>query len=258
MSFKDGIFIDKDTKYGIILEKPLAMEYSFKILSTLKGVNSLEKIKNPFWGSELICLNYFDASITLLNAQGSPNAINAVERLKRMGVNYLVSIGTCGSLDESIETGTFIFSTGAVREEGATDRYLPLSVPSLSHFNLTCVLKNEIDSLGVKSLLGVTYTTDTRYREDQEELGLLFKHANVLNIDMETAAILLTSTYYKIPVSAINIVTDCAVKHANSCFKDVTLDHKDYENFMHEHLSYALKATLSMFHKIETNKIRIY
>lgn len=251
MFIKDGIVIEKEAFYGIILEKNYLMDVIYEELKNNKNVKNLEKVMNYIWGQTIIYCNYKDKSIVILSARGCPLAANAIERMVRTGVKYIVSIGTCGSTDESIKVGSFLLATAAVRDEGTTPGYLNIEVPALADLDLTFRLKTEFEKIGVNPKLGVIYTTDQRFKEKPEILKMLFKRANVINIDMETAAIILISTYHNIPVAAVNIVTDCAVKEIEGDLKGIFDATDDYFNFTTPKITLAVKITLNLFTKLE-------
>ncbi len=56
------------------------------------------------------------------------------------GVRTFVRAGTCGALDPQIEDGDLILVTAAVREDGATDRLMPLAYPAAADREVTAAL----------------------------------------------------------------------------------------------------------------------
>lgn len=247
MHLKDGIYIEKEAEYAIILEKYHTMQIAFDLLENNSLVTNLQKQLNPFWGQDIIYFDYKNVSFLILSSTGAPSAANAVERAKKTGVKKIICIGTCGSTNVSIEPGTFILSIAAVRDEGATLGYLDIRIPAIADLDLTLSLKSQLIRLNQNPLVGTTYTTDKRHKEDQDELCKLFYLANVINIDMETSAYLLISKYYNISTAVVNIVTDCAVTKTDSSFKGVFNSDLDYCAFISKHLSIALKGSLNTF-----------
>ena len=245
MKIKDGIYIEKEASFAIILEKYHAFQMAYEILKDYGGITNLSKELNPFWGQEIMYFDYKWNSYVILSATGSPCAANAVERAKRTGVKKIVSFGTCGSLSESINPGTFIISLAAVRDEGTTIGYLDLKVPSVADLKTSLDLKEALLSLNHTPLIGTTFTTDKRYKEKQDEFEQLFSSANVLNVDMETASLILVSRYHKIPIAAFNLVTDCAVTKTEGEFKGTYKGEEEYTDFIFTNLQVALSAALA-------------
>ena len=211
MHLKDGIYIEKEAEYAIILEKYHTMQIAFDLLENNSLVTNLQKQLNPFWGQDIIYFDYKNVSFLILSSTGAPSAANAV------------------------------------RDEGATLGYLDIRIPAIADLDLTLSLKSQLIRLNQNPLVGTTYTTDKRHKEDQDELCKLFYLANVINIDMETSAYLLISKYYNISTAVVNIVTDCAVTKTDSSFKGVFNSDLDYCAFISKHLSIALKGSLNTF-----------
>ncbi|MEL7657674.1 MAG: hypothetical protein AAGU75_17405 [Bacillota bacterium] len=251
MQSQTDITIERNADFGIIVEKSYVIDLIYEHLKTKEGVQDLLKTLNPIWGEHILYFNYQGKNLVILSAKGAPVAVNAVERIRRTGGKYIVFLGTCGSTDESIEDGTFILSKAAVRDEGVTSGYLDLKVPALSNLELTLALKQELENLHINPLLGVTYTTDKRYKENPDELQLLFQKANVLNIDMETSAILLTAAYHGILATTVKIVTDCAVKHTQGELKGIFDRSKDFTSFVNPKILLLLDAVLNLYRKVE-------
>ena len=241
----DEITIERVANYGIIVEKSYVVNLAYNHLMKKDGVHNLNKYLNPIWGEEIIYFDYQGKSMVILSAKGAPVAANAVERIRRTGGRFIVLIGTTGSTDESIQDGTYVLSKAAVRDEGVTRGYLDLKVPVLSDMELTSQIKNELESLGSLAKVGVTYTTDKRYKENPDELRELFQKANVLNIDMETSAVLLIAAYYGLRATSLKIVTDCAVKPTKGDLKGVFDRSRDFASFVHPKIFLAIDAVLN-------------
>ena len=223
----EGIFIERFAESGIILEKNYALQIAFSLLGKDPDCRNLEKLLNANWGQEIIYFDYAKTSGVILSAQGAPYAANAVERLRRTGVKSIVSIGTAGSTNSTIESGSFVLPIAGVRDEGASQGYLELNVPSLANMDLVQTLTSSFKFLNLETLSGVIYTTDKRYKEDAELLRFLNEHAGVVAIDMETAALFITAMYYNIPAAAVKIISDCAVSEEGAPFQGV------FKEFIH-------------------------
>lgn len=244
MIIKDGIHIEKEAEYAIILEKYYTLQLVFEWLSKDANVSNLQKEVNPYWGQDIIYFNYQNTSFVILSSTGAPCAAIAIERLKRTGVQKIICLGTCGSTHESIKPGTYILSLAAVRDEGTTLGYLDIKIPAVANLELTLKLETELNKQNHVPLIGTTFTTDKRFKEDQNELSKLYYHANILNIDMETSSYLLVSRYYNIAIAVLKIVTDCAVTETSSSFKGIFNLELHYEDFIKTYLYIALKCSL--------------
>ncbi|MBC7077030.1 MAG: uridine phosphorylase, partial [Synergistales bacterium] len=69
---------------------------------------------------------------TISTGVGAPSASIAVEEAINIGARNLIRVGTCGALQADIAPGHLIIATGAVRGEGTTPEYVPLSYPAIA------------------------------------------------------------------------------------------------------------------------------
>src|SRR5690554_1670564 len=67
---------------------------------------------------------------------GGPSASIAVEEAKMIGADTFMRIGTCGGIDPSLEPGTLIIPTGAIRKDGTGKEYVPIEFPAVPNFEL--------------------------------------------------------------------------------------------------------------------------
>lgn len=241
----DGLYIDKLSEFGIVLEKNYTLSTVYEYLQGKKDCQNLQKILNAPWGQEIIYFDYAGHSVVILTAQGAPFAANSIERLKRTGVKEIVFIGTTGSTHKNILPETFVLPSAAVRDEGTSDGYLDKYVPAICNLDLRDSLENELKNNGAQTLNGLIFTTDKRYKEDSKTLVHLNKHANVVAVDMETATAFITAMYYNIPLAAIKIVTDCAVGHGDASFQGVLEKDKDYKKWIQPFINLALDSVLN-------------
>ncbi|MHA2611585.1 MAG: uridine phosphorylase [bacterium JZ-2024 1] len=134
---------------------------------------------------------------------GGPSTSIVVEELAILGVRTFIRVGTCGGIQRHLRVGDIVITTAAVRLEGASTHYAPLSFPAVAHFDLVCLLRDAAKEAKIPYHIGITASTDTFYpgqeRTDSfsrfvprwiqgqtEELTRL----NVLNYEMEAATLL--------------------------------------------------------------------
>jgi uridine phosphorylase len=130
---------------------------------------------------------------------GCPSAAIAVEELAKVGADTFIRVGTAGTLQEDVNLGDLVISTGSVRDDGTSRQYLPESVPAVPDFPLTMALWEAAAKLGFPAHLGVTQTKDAFFTEEDDpalprydEIRLMweaYRKANVLASSMESAAI---------------------------------------------------------------------
>jgi uridine phosphorylase len=146
---------------------------------------------------------------------GSPSAAIAVEELARIGAESFFRVGSCGAIQEGIDVGDLVITTGAVRQEGTSGEYVREEYPAVAHEEAVTALVTAAERLGYEYHLGVTCSTDSFYAgqarsgfdgfraagatERLEEL----RSAGVLNFEMEASSILTLAGIYGLRAGAI-------------------------------------------------------
>ena len=123
------------------------------------------------------------------------------------GVETLVRVGSCGSLQETVKLGDIVIATGAVRGDGASPRYVPEDFATLSHPRVAEALARAADSLGAPVHHGRVFTTDALFRETPELLSEL-ERQQITAIDMVTATFLTVAQIKNARAGAILAVSD--------------------------------------------------
>ena len=123
------------------------------------------------------------------------------------GVETLVRVGSCGSLQETVKLGDIVIATGAVRGDGASPRYVSEDFDTLSHPRVAEALARAADSLGVPVHHGRVFTTDALFRETPELLSDL-ERQQITAIDMVTATFLTVAQVKNARAGAILAVSD--------------------------------------------------
>ena len=123
------------------------------------------------------------------------------------GVETLVRVGSCGSLQETVKLGDIVIATGAVRGDGASPRYVPEDFDTLAHPRVAEALASAADSLGVPVHHGRVFTTDALFRETPELLSEL-ERQQITAIDMVTATFLTVAQVKNARAGAILAVSD--------------------------------------------------
>lgn len=79
--------------------------------------------------------------LAMSTGMGGPSAAIAVEELRRIGVESLIRIGSCGALQTGIAVGDLILVQAAVREEGTSQAYVPAAYPAVSDAALLTIAR---------------------------------------------------------------------------------------------------------------------
>jgi uridine phosphorylase len=143
---------------------------------------------------------------------GCPSASIAVEELIKCGADTFIRIGTAGSLQKEVGLGDLCISNAAVREEGTTRQYVPLSYPAVADLDVTCALRDACRKLGFKHHVGINHCKDAFFIEGDQTLPLADENesnwkawyrSNVISTAMESAAIFVVSSIRRVRAGEI-------------------------------------------------------
>jgi uridine phosphorylase len=94
---------------------------------------------------------------------GGPSAAIAVEELCDIGVHTLVRVGTCGALQPGRRYGDVVIAQAAVRDEGTTAQYAPLSWPATASLDVVVALRDAARTRGRRWHVGTVQSKDSFY-----------------------------------------------------------------------------------------------
>lgn len=129
---------------------------------------------------------------------GCPSTAIAIEELAKCGANTFIRVGTAGAVSPKVKTGEVVIANAAVREEGTSIHYVPLSYPAVADLEVTNALVEAARRLKVKHHVGLTVSKDAFYSEEPERTPLgeqararwkIWQRANVLATEMECSTI---------------------------------------------------------------------
>ena len=150
-------------------------------------------------------LGYLDGAAVVVCSTGigGPSTSIAVEELAQLGVRTFLRVGTTGGIQDNVNPGDLIVTTGSVRLDGASQHFAPLEYPAVADFECTSALVDAARDAGGTLHIGVTASSDTfypgqerydtysgrvvrRFRGSMEE----WQSMGVLNYEMESATLL--------------------------------------------------------------------
>lgn len=134
---------------------------------------------------------------------GGPSTSIAVEELAQLGIRTFLRIGTTGAIQENINVGDVLVTTGAVRLDGASQHFAPLEFPAVADFTCTNALYAAATEAGATVHVGITASSDTFYPGQERYdtyTGRVMRHfrgsmkewqdMGVMNYEMESATLL--------------------------------------------------------------------
>ncbi len=133
---------------------------------------------------------------------GGPSVSVAVEELAQLGVRTFLRVGTTGSIQPDVPSGTIVITQAAVRLDGASFHFAPSEYPAASDFWCTKALVEAAEAVGADYRVGITASTDTFY-PGQERYDTVagtvtarfrgslaeWRALNVINYEMESATL---------------------------------------------------------------------
>ena len=137
---------------------------------------------------------------------GCPSTAIAVEELIKCGADTFIRIGTCGALQREVKLGDLCITTAAVREEGTSRQYVPLSYPAVADLDVTLALRQAAQNLKLPAHTGIGHCKDAFFIEDKdipirEEIDALWNawyRSNVISTSMESAALFVVSSIRRV------------------------------------------------------------
>lgn len=149
---------------------------------------------------------------------GTPACEIALTELANIGCKTFIRVGSTGALQEGIELGDLIISTGAMKMEGTSRYYVPDSYPAVASYEVVMALIEACETLGYRYHVGLTASASSFYLGQGRPGYNDYKHsrtdailsdlqkANILNFEMEASHIFTFAQIFGLRAGAI-----CAV-----------------------------------------------
>ena len=105
-----------------------------------------------------------DARVLVISTGiGGPSAAIALEELHKIGVHTILRIGTCGGMQPEILAGDLVLASSAVRMDGTSREYAPLSFPAVADYAVLSALHDAAQESGFRAHTGVVQSKDSFY-----------------------------------------------------------------------------------------------
>ncbi len=120
---------------------------------------------------------------------GGASAGIAVEELKNLGIQNMIRIGSCGSLQPQVKIGDLVLVSGAVRDDGTSKTYIDEIFPAVPDSELLFACVSAAKERGYRYHTGIARSHDSFYTDREAEIDRYWSQRGVLGADMETAAL---------------------------------------------------------------------
>jgi AMP nucleosidase len=140
---------------------------------------------------------------------GPSNAKTITDHLAVLRPDMVLMIGHCAGLRNHQNIGDLVLATAYMRDDRVLDDMLPLSVPVVSNHTLNSLLLGELTARGLRSRMGVVYTTANRIWE--LHLAMVedqLRVSRALAVDMESATVAANGFRYRIPSATLLAISD--------------------------------------------------
>ena len=134
---------------------------------------------------------------------GGPSTSIAIDELAQLGIGTFIRVGTTGAIQDYIDMGDVIITSGSVRLDGASTHYAPIEYPAVAHYEALNALVEGAKKAKVQYHVGITASSDTFYpgeeRKDSFAKYILrrfqgatkeWQKLHVLNYEMESSTVL--------------------------------------------------------------------
>jgi AMP nucleosidase len=150
------------------------------------------------------------AGATMINiGVGPSNAKTLTDHLAVLRPDLVLMIGHCGGLRNHQEIGDLVLATAYMRDDRVLDDVLPLSVPVVSNHTLNTLLRDEVAAQGLRSRMGIVFTTANRNWELQlATVADRLRLSRAVAVDMESATVAANGFRYRIPTATLLAVSD--------------------------------------------------
>ena len=191
--------------FGIILER-------HRFWDKMKNIFPSELLPNDMnWDHPCNKLHVGDNSAVITVARGASTTVCALHKLvSECSAKYILRIGTAGGLCENLSLGDCVLSSASIRDEGTSRFYLDTRIPAVSPYFEVLSLYNALNKQKVRTHVGLSLTTDGRWKETVEMLRN-YNRLGALTVDMETSALFSAGMDIGIPALSLSMVTDFPV-----------------------------------------------
>lgn len=174
------------------------------------------------------------SEVTILDFKiGSPAAALVVDICSYLPIRASIFLGMCGGLRRRYKVGEYLVPVASIRAEGTSDTYFPIEVPALANFLMQRAVTEILDQEPTTYHIGITFTTNTRFWEFNEDFKTRLKKTKAQGIEMECATLFSASYKRKFTLGALLLISDLPLERdgiktkesAKAVYDTYTSDH---------------------------------
>jgi AMP nucleosidase len=184
---------------------------------------------------------------------GSPAAALVVDVCSFLPIRASILLGMCGGLRRRYKVGEYLVPVASIRGEGTSDFYFPIEVPALSNFLMQRAVTEILDREKAAYHIGITYTTNMRFWEFNEEFKNRLKATKAQGIEMECATLFAASYKRKFTLGALLLVSDLPLNHDG--IKTKQSSQWVFDNFTADHVEKGIRI-LKQAREMQSKQIK--
>ncbi len=163
MLFHLGLTRGQGARYALMPGDPGRVESMARMLDSPAPVASHREFCT--WSGTL----HGERVLVTSTGIGGPSAAIALEELHRIGVDTVIRVGTCGGMQTDVLSGDLVIASAAVRMDGASAQYAPMSFPAVADFSVLSALHRAAQKLDARAHVGVVQAKDSFYGQHAPE-----------------------------------------------------------------------------------------
>lgn len=184
---------------------------------------------------------------------GSPAAALVVDLCSFLPFKASIFLGMCGGLRRRYVVGEYLVPVASIRGEGTSDFYFPSQVPALANFLMQKAVTDVLEAHKSLYHIGITYTTNMRFWEFNEEFKTFLKLTKAQAIEMECATLFAASYKRKFTLGSLLLISDLPLNADG--IKTKKSSAFVYENYMSDHVEKGI-AILNQSMKLQEQKVK--
>ncbi|MBI2742822.1 MAG: AMP nucleosidase [Chlamydiales bacterium] len=184
---------------------------------------------------------------------GSPAAALVVDLCSFLPIKSSLLLGMCGGLRRRYKVGDYLVPVASIRGEGTSDFYFPPEVPALANFLMQKAVTNVLDEQKTPYHIGITFTTNMRFWEFNEEFKTRLKMTKAQAIEMECATLFAASYKRKFTLGSLLLISDLPLNADG--IKTKKSSEFVYEKYMADHVEKGV-AILAYSRTLQSRNVK--
>ncbi len=195
-----------------------------------------------------------DEEVSILDFKiGSPAAALVVDLCSFLSIKGAVLLGMCGGLRRRYQVGEYLVPVASIRGEGTSDFYFPSDVPSLANFLMQKAVTEVLEEEKASYHIGITYTTNLRFWEFNEDFKERLKATKAQGIELECATLFTASYKRKFTLGALLLISDLPLNRDG--VKTKKSSEFVFDNFMGDHVEKGI-LILKKASEMQSKKVK--